>query len=133
MEHMVHDIGSSFDIQDLGTPERLLGIWILCNLNAGTIHISQPSFINTIAKQFNISIGKPIQSPMDSTIKLLKASTDDDDTLDIPYASLIDSINYCSIATRPDIAYATNKCAPFTHKPTLIHWEANCEVPSSHS
>jgi hypothetical protein len=94
---MVCDIGSSFKIQDLGSPERLLGIRILRNLDAGTIHISQPSFISTITKRFNIATGKPILSPMDSTIKFLKASADDD-TLDIPYASL-GSINYCSIAT----------------------------------
>jgi hypothetical protein len=64
---------------------------------------------------------------MDSTIKFLKASADDD-TLDIPYASFIGSINYCSIATRPDIAYATNKCAQFTHKLTLVHWEAAKQI-----
>jgi Reverse transcriptase (RNA-dependent DNA polymerase) len=127
MEHMVHDIGGSFDIQDLGNPERLLGIRILRNPDSGTIHISQPAFINTIAKHFNILAGKPVLSPMDSTIKFLKASADAN-TLDIPYASLIGSINYCSIATRPDIAFATNKCAQFTHKPTLIHWEAAMRI-----
>jgi Reverse transcriptase (RNA-dependent DNA polymerase) len=99
MERMIQDIGGSFDIQDLGTPERLLGIRIQQNIDMGTIHISQPSFINTIAKRFNITTGKPTLSPMDSTIKLLKASADAD-TLDISYASLIGSINYCSIATR---------------------------------
>jgi Reverse transcriptase (RNA-dependent DNA polymerase) len=123
MEHMVHDIGESFNIQDLGALDQLLGIKILRDLDAGTIHISQPSFINTITKQFNVLAGKPVLSPMDPTIKLLNASTDDD-TLNIPYALLIGSINYCLIAPRPDIAYATNKCAQFTHKLTLIHWKA---------
>ena len=54
----------------------------------------------------------------------LHISTTEDETINIPYASLIGSINYCSIFTRPDISYATNKCAQFTSKPTSEHWEA---------
>jgi hypothetical protein len=46
---------------------------------------------------------------MDSSLDL-RVATNTDDTLDIPYASLIGSLNYCAIATRPDISYATNKC-----------------------
>ena len=123
MDRMVHDIKGSFDIQDLGVPERLLGIRIIRNRELGTIHISQPSFIDTIAKRFNISPGKRITSPMLNTIDL-RISTTEDETINIPYASLIGSINYCSIFTRPDISYATNKCAQFTSKPTSEHWEA---------
>ena len=44
--------------------------------------------------------------------------------MDIPYSSLIRSLNYCAIATRPNIAYATNKCVQFMSHPTLTHWEA---------
>jgi hypothetical protein len=51
-------------------------------------------------------------------------ATNADETVDIPYASLIGSINYCAVATRPDISYASNKCAQFTSKPTLVRWEA---------
>ena len=68
MKKMVDDIGGSFDIQDLGKPERLLGIRIKHNRDIGTIHLSQPAFINTIAKHFNITIGRPAKSPMDATI-----------------------------------------------------------------
>jgi len=57
MERMIHDIKGSFEIQDLGTPDRLLGIKIAHDRNISTIHISQPSFINTIARRFNISSG----------------------------------------------------------------------------
>ena len=120
---MVNDIRGSFEISDLGEPSQLLGIRISRNCNLGTIHISQPSFINTIAKRFNISSGRSVTSPMDPSIDL-RIAMDIDDTIDIPYTSLIVSINYCAISTCPDIVYATNKCAQFTSRPTLVHWEA---------
>ena len=123
MNRMVNDIRGSFEIKDLGEPERLLGIKITRNRELGSIHMSQPSFINTIAKRFNITSGRAITSPMDHNMDL-RIATDADDTVNIPYASLVGSINYCAVSTRPDIAYATNKCAQFTSKPTITHWEA---------
>jgi Reverse transcriptase (RNA-dependent DNA polymerase) len=123
MDNMVRDIKGSFDIKDLGEPNRLLGIKIARNRDLGTIHISQPSFIDTITRRFDISNGRVISSPMDPSVNL-HISTNADETINVPYASLIGSINYCAISTRPDIAYATNKCAQFTSKPTLSHWEA---------
>ena len=68
MEKMVEKIGGSFDIQDLSELERLLGIKITCNWKTGMIHLSQPAFINMIAKQFNIPFGKLTKSLMDATI-----------------------------------------------------------------
>ena len=123
MERMVRDIRGSFNIQDLDKPERLLGIKIRHNRDTSTIHLSQPTFIDTIAKHFDISIGKIAKSPMDINIDLQK-TTANESRIDAPYSSLIGSINYCAIATRPDISYATNKCAQFTSKPSLVHWEA---------
>ena len=126
MDRMVEDIGSRFDIQDLGEPTRLLGIKIDRNRSQGTIHISQPSYIDSIAKRFNIQAGRTITTPMDASIDL-KASINSNNSnqhIDISYASLIGSINYCAVSTRPDIAYATNKCAQSTSCPTADHWEA---------
>ena len=92
MDSMVTAIKGSFEIQDLGEPIRLLGIAINRNRDLGTIHISQPSFINTIARHFDISSGRPITSPMDPSQDLRPTITADE-TIDIPYASLIGSIN----------------------------------------
>ena len=60
---------------------------------------------------------------MDPTLDL-RTSTSTEKTLDIPYASLIGSINYCTISTHPNISYTVNKCAQFTSNPNIIHWEA---------
>src|SRR3979490_1220646 len=85
----------------------------------GTIHLSQPSFINTIAKQFNITPGRQVLSPMDPLIELRTEVNTSKNTMDIGYASLIGSINYCAISTRPDISYAMNKYAQFTSNTTI--------------
>ena len=123
MECTVKDIGGSCNVQDLGEPDHLLGIKIARDHDLGTIHISQPSFIDTIARHFDITSGRAVSSPMDPSTDL-RTSTDTNSTVDIPYASLIGSINYCVMSTWPDITFATNKCAQFTSRPNLSHWEA---------
>ena len=120
---MISDIRGSFDIQDLGEPERLLGVKIARDRNKGQIHISQPTYIDSLAKRFKITPGKSISTPMETSVDL-RASTLADDTENILHASLIGSINYCTIFTRPDISFTTNKCVQFTSKPTDDHWEA---------
>ena len=118
---MVKEISKSFEIQDLGKPAQLLGIKIDRDYTKNIIHISQPVFIHTIAKRFNIQPGRTISNPMNPSIDL-RLSSDANTTMDIPYASLIGCINYCAVSTRPDIAFSTNKCAQFISHPTITHW-----------
>jgi hypothetical protein len=113
LDQITTDIEGSFDIQNLGEPSRLLGIKIERNHDLGTIHISQPVYIDVIAKRFNISPGKCIYSPMESNVEL-QAKKSQEYNFATDYAALIGSINYCAIATRPDITIATNKCAQFS-------------------
>lgn len=123
MDRMINDIGGSFDIQDLGDPDCLLGVCIICDKDHGTIHISQPTFIDTIARHFDISTGQSISSPM-CTSMILSQCADAEGSINVPYTSLIGSLNYCAIATQPDISYAMNKCTQYTSKSTITHWEA---------
>ena len=54
----------------------------------------------------------------------LRVSTDKYIHANSLYASLIGSLNYCAVATRPNISYATNRCAQYASNPNIIHWEA---------
>jgi Reverse transcriptase (RNA-dependent DNA polymerase) len=57
MQKLVTEVCNNFQIQDLGEPVCLLGIKISRNPLNGTIHISQLTFIESIAKHFNITSG----------------------------------------------------------------------------
>jgi len=59
---------------------------------------------------------------------VFQSNKDSNKSIDIMYASLIGSINYCAISTCPDISFTTNKCAQFNSLPTLIHWEASKRI-----
>jgi hypothetical protein len=42
----------------------------------------------------------------------------------VPYREAIGSLNYCAVATRPDIAFSVSLLAQFMDNPGRTHWEA---------
>ena len=42
----------------------------------------------------------------------------------IPYASVVGSLMYAQVCTRPDIAYVTSMLGRYQSNPSLDHWKA---------
>jgi hypothetical protein len=55
---------------------------------------------------------KPVNSPMESRLKLEKAETPDNN---LPYQNFIGALTYLSVGTCPDISYATSYLSQFDH------------------
>ena len=60
--------------------------------------------------------------------KNLHNTSNDNEKIDVPYASIIGSVNYCSVSTRPDITFAVNKHSQFTSNPSIHHWQAAQQI-----
>ena len=50
------------------------------------------------------------------------------DMCKIPYREAIGSLNYCTVATCPDIAFSVSLLAQFMDNPGRIHWEVVKQV-----
>ena len=46
------------------------------------------------------------------------------DMCKVPYHEAVGSLNYCTVTTRPDIAFPVSLLAQFMENPGRIHWEA---------
>ena len=67
---------------------------------------------------------KPVRTPVDTGMKLVKV-TDDEECVDQKlYQSAVGSRLYLSVGTRPDITYAVSNAAKFSAKLTKQHWIA---------
>ncbi|XP_020967368.1 uncharacterized protein LOC110266734 [Arachis ipaensis] len=64
----------------------------------------------------------PMPTPMVSSLRLHK---NDSEIFDDPkkYRSIVGALQFLTI-TRPDIAFAVNKCSQFMHQPTIEQWKA---------
>jgi hypothetical protein len=57
-------------------------------------------------------------------IQILKPEDSEPQGRSNNYVSLIGSLMYAAVATRPDIAFAVNRLASFTANPTMCYWTA---------
>ncbi|UYV63998.1 hypothetical protein LAZ67_2006285 [Cordylochernes scorpioides] len=115
-----------FKIKDLGGINCCLGIRIQMKED-GLISIDQERDIEELLAKYRMKEAKPISTPMDSNSKLTKISSiegENEPVKKVEYQSLIGSLIYLSVSTRPDIAYAVSALGQFSNDPRRQHWNA---------
>ena len=117
------DISDAFEVTDLGEPSKIVGIEITRDREQRKITITQTSYIETILAKYGLQDACPVRTPLDPNIKLEPGEMETGNRSN-NYVSLIGSLMYAAVATRPDIAFAVNRLASFTANPTMCHWTA---------
>ncbi|CAL9017000.1 unnamed protein product [Prunus brigantina] len=126
-------LSSSFDMKDLGEAHFVLGIEIVRDRSRRVLGLSQNNYIDRVLKRFNmercsggdVPIGKgdkfsTHQCPVtDFEIEAMK---------DKPYASLVGSVMYAQVCTRPDLAFALSVIGRFQSNPGIAYWNASKKV-----
>ncbi|RVW26208.1 Retrovirus-related Pol polyprotein from transposon TNT 1-94 [Vitis vinifera] len=87
------------------------------------------SRIDKLKKQFNMSKAKVVSSPLANHFKLSSRHNpsidkEKEDMRKVLYASIVGSLMYVMVCTRPDIAYAVGVVSRFLSNPGRLHWEA---------
>jgi hypothetical protein len=125
-------IEALWPIKDLGVVELYLAIHVVFR-NNGEIHIHQKSYIESMVERYNL--GDAIISPMPMSASVRLSKEDCPTTAlemsameSTPYRSLIGSLLYAALGSRPDIAYAVNQLSRFNSNPGKAHWVAARKV-----
>lgn len=105
-------ISGRFNVTDLGTVNRFVGMEISYNVTNKVMTLSQRAFIEKVAKKFRVETSKPIYSPIESDLNLERA---DKCNVNLPYRQLVGCLLYISIITRPDVSFAINYLSRFTN------------------
>ncbi|KAM1760174.1 hypothetical protein ACFX12_003074 [Malus domestica] len=119
-------LSSSFDIKDLGAVHFVLGIEIVRNISKGTIGLSQKNYIDKVLNRFNISgcSSGDVSISMGDKLSLAQCPVTDLDFETMkskPYASLVGSVMYAQVCTRPDLAFALSVLGRFQSNPGVAH------------
>lgn len=109
---MMEDLGQEFAIKIQKNPTRFLGIELRRTVDK--LHLSQRDTITRLLENYNMSDAKSVATPavgeqLDSETTVLQ---------NFPYRELLGSLLYISSKTRPDIAYAVNRCSRNVENPT---------------
>jgi transposase InsO family protein len=128
-------LARQWDISDLGAIKFALGIAITRDRASRTIHLSQHALIDRVVEQFGQSDAHPVDTPMVLGTKILRPDPTIPVTSDIqswmdrtPYRSLVGTLNYIAVATRPDIAFVVGRLASVFDCYRPAHWDAAVRV-----
>ena len=122
IDQLKQSLKKKFKLKELGDLSWCLGIQITRSQSGKQFALSQRKFIDDILKRFNMTECKPVTTPMEPNAKFVKGNPDE--VIDVPYRSVIGSLMYLMLGTRPDIAYAVGTLSKFLDCPTQTHWTA---------
>ena len=122
-------LSGEFDMKDLGAAKKVLGMEIYRDRTQKRLFLSQKDYIQKILVRFGMADSKPISTPLTGKEKLstmikVQAQADQDYMSKVPYSSVVGSLMYAMVCTRPDLAYVVSMVSRFLNQPQKEHWKA---------
>ena len=117
---MVKALNDTLPTKHLGELTWYMGIEFKRDRKAGTVEMSQSSYIRSILERFNVFRTSPI--PASPSVNL--RAINEKNVEDVPFCEVVGSLMWIANQTRPDIANAVRAVARHSHEPKEVHWKA---------
>lgn len=128
INHLKRELQNEFDMKNLGEAKRILGVDIYRNKINGDLFLYQTGYAKKVLRKFNMNLAKIVSIPFPVDCKLSKQmspNTDDErqDMSSVPYASVVGSLMYIMLCTRPDLSHSISVLSMFMSDRGIQHWE----------
>jgi hypothetical protein len=100
---------AKFKMKDLGAARQFLGLEISRDSEGHTISLGQEKYVNDIIARFGMQDAFDVPTPLDPDVKL-DATIGSKPADTSRYQSIVGSLMYAALGTRPDIAYMPLQC-----------------------
>ena len=129
IDELRKELCKSFSMKDLGHAKKILGMKITRLRDKMKIYLSHKKYIERVLERFNMKNAKHVSTPLVGHMKLSKkmcpkSREEKENMAKVPYSSVVGSLMYAMVCTRPDIAHAVGVVSRFLENPGKEHWEA---------
>eukprot|EP00873_Tetraselmis_striata_P018760 jgi/Tetstr1/439024/TSEL_027516.t1 len=120
-------IGAEFNMTDFGEAAFVLGMDLTRCWASGTIRLSQEQYTLELLEKYGMQDCSPAKTPMGSGHYKDLASASDADKAPLSredhetYRAILGSVNFLTMCTRPDLAFAISVLSRFQSAPQKIH------------
>ncbi|RDY03184.1 hypothetical protein CR513_13258, partial [Mucuna pruriens] len=119
----------NFEIKDIGEASFVLGIHILRDRSQGILRLSQENYISKVLERFDKKDSKPGDTLIAKRDKFSLNQCPNNDLernemQKIPYASVVGSLMYAQVCTRPDITFVVGVLGRYLSDLEMQHWKA---------
>ncbi|GKA99399.1 putative zinc finger, CCHC-type containing protein [Tanacetum coccineum] len=126
-------LSRNFDMKDLGEASYVIRIEIHQDRANGKLGLSQKAYIERVLNRFNMQHCSPTVAPVIKgdvfgSHQCPKSKVEYEEMKRIHYASVVGSLTYAQVCTRPDIAYICGMLGWFQSNPGLLYWKAAKKV-----
>ena len=104
MHNIKSSLTSRFKMKDIGQLHYCLGVSI--EIRDSQIEMSQNQYIQKSLKKYRVLDVNPVSALVDQNVKLVKDDGHSKPVNSVQYQSMIQSLLYAAMATRPDIMQA---------------------------
>ena len=115
-------ISEHFALEDGGEAHHILGMTIIRRRSDGICTVKQNNFTEAVLKQFIMFDCTPVGTPLETSLKLLELTDQEQETDKMQYQQVIGSLIYLMTATRPGLAYPVGFLGQFMARPCEKHW-----------
>ena len=115
-------LSTKYKMTSLGIARRFLGINI--EINERGISLYQGRYIDAILQRFRMEAAHDAKSPMDPNICLDNTNCKDKTANKDLYLSIVGSLIYAALATRPNISFCVTTLSRYNHAPLQMHLTA---------
>ncbi|KAL4351255.1 hypothetical protein GQ457_06G019360 [Hibiscus cannabinus] len=134
---MLHEVkqflSKNFDMKDMGDASYVIVIKIHRDRHKGVLGLSQETYINKVLERFRMKDCSPSVAPIVKGDKFNlnqcpKNKFEREQMKNIPYASVVGSLMYAQVCTRPDIAFTVGMLGRYQSNPGIDHLRAGKKV-----
>ena len=117
-------LSQEFAMKDLGEAKLYLGLRIIRGKDRRIISIDQESYIDDALCKFGLIDANPVKIPLPANSTFEKNAEQSPPTLIQKYQSLMGTLLYIMLGSRPDIAFHVTRLSRYNSNPTERHYKA---------
>ena len=121
IDSIKQNLSLEYQMTDLGTVQRFLGLRIHRERPTRRLLIDQEEYINTVLERFQMHNCSSVRTPLPAGAVLEQNTETASDSFRTQYQSIIGSIMYAMLGSRPDIAFAVTRLAKYSSNPSKGH------------
>ena len=117
-------IADRVEVVDKGAVRLFLNMEVERENPTGTISLSQQSYIRKLVSEYGMEDSRPVATPLEPKFQGACQNAECGKADPVKYQSLIGSLMYISVCTRPDISHSVSKLSQFNNNPHIEHFNA---------
>jgi Reverse transcriptase (RNA-dependent DNA polymerase) len=122
-------LSSNFDMKDMSEASYILGVKIEIDRSKKILALSQEHYIRKVLEKFRMQDCKSIDTPIVKgeglSLRMCPKTPDEKTQMEkVPYSSVVGSLIYAMMCTKPYISFAVGMVSRYQANPGLSHWKA---------